>query len=98
VDERTRSAGEVFAAGFQENGRARVVGVQSCGCVLDRESKKVKAAGVLQYSHFGYLSSKGRKLEGTGVMPDKKVTPTIAGLQRGLDEVLDEAERMLKSR
>src|SRR5207245_62943 len=42
VDESTRSAGEVFASGFQENGRATVVGTQSCGCVADTDSKKVK--------------------------------------------------------
>ena len=97
VDESTRSAGEVFAAGFQENLRAKIIGVQSCGCVLDRESKKVKGGGMLQYSHFGYISSKGRKLEGSGVVPDKIVSPAIAGLQRGRDEILEEAERMFKS-
>ena len=52
---------------------------------------------MLQYSHFGYISSKGRKLEGSGVVPDKIVSPAIAGLQRGRDEILEEAERMFKS-
>lgn len=98
VDEGTRSAGEVFANGFQENGRAMVIGSQSCGCVLDTDSKKMKGGGVLQYSHLGYVSGKGRKLEGTGVVPDKVVTLTIAALRQGRDEMLEEAERVLKSR
>src|SRR2546425_1618867 len=98
VDEATRSAGEVFASGFQENGRAKIVGLQSCGCVLDRDSKKVKGGGVLQYSHLGYLSGKGRKLEGTGVMPDRVVSLTITALRQGRDVILEEAERILRSK
>jgi carboxyl-terminal processing protease len=98
IDETTRSAGEVFASGFQENGRAKIVGLQSCGCVLDRDSKKVKGGGVLLYSHFGYVSGKGRKLEGTGVIPDKVVPTTIAALRQGRDVIIEEAERILRSR
>ena len=98
IDESVRSAGEVFAQGFQENGRATVIGVQSCGCVADRESKKVKGGGVLIYSHLAYLSGKGRKLEGDGVLPDKVVPLTIAALEQGRDEMLEEAERTLKSK
>jgi carboxyl-terminal processing protease len=98
IDESVRSAGEVFALGLQENGRATVIGVQSCGCVADRESKKVKGGGVLNYSHLAYMSGKGRKLEGDGVVPDKIVPLTIAPLRQGRDEMLDEAERTLKSK
>jgi len=98
IDESVRSAGEVFALGFQENGRATIIGVQSCGCVADRESKKVKGGGVLVYSHLAYLSGKGRKLEGNGIMPDEMVPLTIAALAQGRDEMLEEAERTLKSK
>jgi carboxyl-terminal processing protease len=98
VDEATRSAGEVFANGFQENGRALIIGQQSCGCVADTDSKKVKGGGVLQYSHLGYTSGKGHKLEGVGVMPDKIVPLTIAALRQGRDVILEEAEHILKSR
>jgi carboxyl-terminal processing protease len=98
IDEATRSAGEVFASGFQENGRATIVGLQSCGCVLDRDSKKIKGGGVLQYSHLDYLSSRGRRLEGMGVVPDRIVPLTINALQQGRDLLLEEAERVLKSK
>ena len=97
IDETTSSAGEIFASGFQENLRARVIGQQSCGCVLDRDSKKLKGGGILYYSHLGYLSSKGRKLEGAGVVPDKTVRPTIGSLQQGRDPILEEAESMLRA-
>jgi carboxyl-terminal processing protease len=98
IDESVGSAGEVFASGFQENGRATIIGVQSCGCVANRESKQVKGGGVLYYSHLAYLSGKGRKLEGAGVVPDKIVSPTIAALLQGGDAMLEEAERTLKSK
>ena len=98
IDEATASAGEVFASGFQENGRANIVGLQSCGCVLDRNSKKVKGGGVLQYSHLGYVSGRGRKLEGTGVVPDRIVPLTISALLQGRDPMLEEAERSLRSK
>jgi len=97
IDESVRSAGEVFADGFQENGRATVIGVQSCGCVADRNSKKVKGGGLLYYSHLAYLSGKGHKLEGDGVVPDKIVPLTITALRQGRDAMLDEAERTLKT-
>ena len=97
IDEATASAGEVFASGFQENLRAKVIGQQSCGCVLDRDSKKLKGGGMLYYSHLGYISSKGRKLEGGGVVPDKTVRPTIGSVQQGRDLILEEAESMLRA-
>ncbi len=99
VDETTQSAGEVFASGFQENGRALIIGQQSCGCVVNNvRGKKVKGGGTFNYSNLGYISGKGHKLEGAGVMPDKKVPLTIAALRQGRDVILEEAERTLKSR
>jgi carboxyl-terminal processing protease len=98
VDESTRSAGEVFAAGFQENARAKIVGSRSCGCVLDREGKKVKGDGVLQYSHFGFISANGRKLEGSGIVPDEAVPLTIEALRQGRDVMLEAAERLIKAK
>lgn len=96
VDNATASAAEVFVNGFQENGRAIVVGQQSCGCVLDVKRKEVKGGGELIYSHLGYISAKQHKLEGGGIVPDKIFMPTIAGLQQGRDEVLEAAENILK--
>jgi len=98
IDEMTRSAGEVFAAGFQENGRAEIIGLPSCGCVLDRNTKTVKEGGVLQFSHLGYVSSKGRKLEGVGVTPDKIIPLSISALREGRDPILEAAERSLRSK
>ena len=44
-----------------------------------------------------FVSDHSEMMEGSGVVPDKIVSPAIAGLQRGRDEILEEAERMFKS-
>jgi carboxyl-terminal processing protease len=91
------SATEVFAAGMQDSGRAKLVGSQSCGCVLGITHDRVmKGGGVLEISEVLWFSPKDRKLEGEGVIPDRVATPTIASLQEKRDPVLDEGVRVLK--
>jgi carboxyl-terminal processing protease len=95
---RTASASEIFAAGMQEAGRAKIVGSQTCGCVLGIiKNRKVKGGGVLEISEMLWLTPKGRKLEGEGVLPDREVRPTIADLQQRRDAALEEAQRSLRN-
>jgi C-terminal processing protease CtpA/Prc len=42
-----------------------------------------------------WFSPKGRKLEGTGIIPDQLVVPTMFDLQRGRDAVLAAADKTL---
>jgi carboxyl-terminal processing protease len=96
VDARSASSSEVFAAGMQDTQRAKIVGSQSCGCVLGiAKPREMKGGGVLEMSEVLWFSPKGRKLEGTGVIPDKTVTPTMADLQKKRDPMLAEAEKAL---
>lgn len=91
------SATEVFAAGMQDSGRATIVGAQSCGCVLGITHDRVmKGGGVLEISEILWFSPKGRKLEGEGVIPDRRVAPTIASLQQRKDVVLEAGEKALQ--
>lgn len=97
VSEYSGSAAELFAAGLQDAGRAKVVGAQSCGCVLGITKNRVmKGGGVLEISEVLWFSPNGRKLEGVGVIPDKAVAPTIASLREGRDPILDEGVKMLQ--
>jgi carboxyl-terminal processing protease len=97
VSEYSASATEVFAAGMQDSGRARLVGSQSCGCVLGITHDRVmKGGGVLEISEVLWFSPKDRKLEGEGVIPDKVAMPTIASLQEKRDQALDEGVRVLR--
>jgi len=96
VDSHSASSSEVFAAGMQDTLRAKVIGSQSCGCVLGIAKPRVmKGGGVLEMSEVLWFSPKGRKLEGTGIIPDQLVTPTMFDLQRGRDAVLAAADKSL---
>jgi carboxyl-terminal processing protease len=96
VDAHSASSSEVFAAGMQDTLRAKVIGSQSCGCVLGIAKPRVmKGGGVLEMSEVLWFSPKGRKLEGTGIIPDKIVVPSVADLQRRRDPVLAEADKSL---
>jgi carboxyl-terminal processing protease len=96
VDAHSASSSEVFAAGMQDTGRAQIIGSQSCGCVLGIARPRVmKGGGVLEMSEVIWFSPKGRKLEGTGIIPDQLVTPTMYDLQRGRDAVLAAADKTL---
>ena len=96
MNSHSASSSEVFAAGMQDTQRARIVGSQSCGCVLGIAKPRVmKGGGVLEMSEVIWFSPKGRKLEGTGIIPDEEVVPTMWDLQRGRDAVLAAADKGL---
>jgi carboxyl-terminal processing protease len=96
IDSRSASSSEVFAAGMQDSQRARIVGSQSCGCVLGIAKPRVmKGGGVLEMSEVLWFSPKGRRLEGTGILPDQTVVPTLKSLQRKEDPALEAADRAL---
>jgi carboxyl-terminal processing protease len=94
---RSASSSEVFAAGMQDTGRARIVGSQSCGCVLGiAKPREMKGGGVLEISEVLWFSPKGRRLEGTGILPDEIVMPTVSDLQRRRDPAIEAADRALR--
>jgi carboxyl-terminal processing protease len=96
VDARSASSSEVFAAGMQDSLRAKIVGSQSCGCVLGIAKPRVmKGGGVLEMSEVLWFSPKGRKLEGTGILPDETVAPTLSDLQQKLDPAITAADKAL---
>ena len=97
VSEYSASAAEVFAAGMQDSGRAKLVGSPSCGCVLGITHDRVmKGGGVLEISEVLWFSPKDRKLEGEGVIPERVAVPTIASLREKRDLVLETGEKMLQ--
>jgi carboxyl-terminal processing protease len=96
IDSRSASSSEVFAAGMQDSQRARIVGSQSCGCVLGIAKPRVmKGGGVLEMSEVLWFSPKGRRLEGTGILPDQTVIPTLKSVQANEDPALVAADRTL---
>ena len=99
VDEGSASASEGFAAFMQESGRARVVGRQTAGSVLNRGGhREFKGGSKLFFSTRTYLTPGGRELEGVGVTPDVDVPLTLADLRAGRDAALEAAEGLLRGR
>jgi len=97
VGSHSASSSEVFAAGMQDTQRAKILGSQSCGCVLGIAKPRVmKGGSVLEMSEVLWFSPKGRKLEGTGIIPDQVVVPTMIDLQRGRDTLVAEADKSLE--
>jgi len=99
VNEGSGSGSELFAGVMQENGRAVVVGRQTCGCVLGiSRFRGLKGKGELAVSEYGYRSPDGKTFEGTGIHPDKTVELKISDLQQHRDSALEEAETLLKAK
>lgn len=97
VNEGTGSTSELVAGALQEHGRARIVGTQSCGCVLGvLEHRELKGGGELSISEVSFVTAKGRTLEGLGVVPDTPLKLTLADFRRRQDTGLSEAEKVLK--
>ena len=91
------SASEHFSAAMQDLGRAKVVGEPSCGCLLGFMGyANIPGGGELAYSEVGFVTPKGRRVEGVGVMPDKLVPLTQADLQVSRDRALEAAQELLK--
>lgn len=90
------SGSELLSSGLQEAGRVKVIGAQSCGCLLGiSQLRNMKGGGELHLSELGFLSSKGKVYEKIGVTPDIPVELTIADLQNGIDRGIEQAETAL---
>jgi carboxyl-terminal processing protease len=97
VNDGSGSGAELFSAGMQENGRAAVVGRQTCGCVLATVAHKVRGGGEVDISEFGILTGRKRRLEGLGVVPDVSVPLLLDDLRSHHDAALREAVAILNS-
>lgn len=96
---RTASAAEIFAAALQESKRARVIGEQTCGCVLAiRRRHTLPDGGLLDISEMDFRTARHTRLEGTGITPDEFISPTRRDLRDGRDPALERAINILKDK
>jgi carboxyl-terminal processing protease len=91
VDRVTVSTGEVFAAGLQGIGRARVFGVQTPGMAMPSIIEELPNGDSLQMPMGESLDPGGSRLEKDGVVPDEVVGLTREAFADGRDPVLDAA-------
>ena len=96
TSENTSSAAEILAAALQTKRRARVIGTETCGCVLAiRNRHALPDGGVLDVSEFDYRTAGGVRLEGVGVKPDKVTHLTRSDIYTRHDRALDLAKDLL---
>jgi carboxyl-terminal processing protease len=91
VDELSASTAEVFAAGLQAIGRARVFGQPSAGRALPSTFISLPNGDILQVVTGRLADPTGRALEGVGVAPDVVVPLDRATLATGRDPVIEAA-------
>ena len=88
VDAASVSTSEMFTAGLQDNGRARVFGSRTPGMALPANARQLSSGDSLMYVMADYIGPTGERIEGGGVVPDQPVTPTPATLAACEDPVL----------
>jgi carboxyl-terminal processing protease len=91
VDELSASTSEIFAAGMQGIGRARVFGAQTAGQALPAVMLRLPTNDVLMHAIADFDGPRGVRIEGDGVIPDEAVALTRADLLAGRDAPLDRA-------
>jgi carboxyl-terminal processing protease len=97
TSESTSSAAEILVAALKNQGRARVIGTGTCGCVLAIRSRHaLPDGGVLDVSEFDYRTATGVRLEGVGVKPDETSTPTRADIYSRRDPAFELARTILR--
>lgn len=99
TNESSASASEIFAATLQDLGRATVIGRRTCGCLLGYLGyADVPGGGALAYSELGFVTPKGKRVEGEGVTPDIEVPLAQNDLVFSRDRALEAAVKYLQEK
>jgi len=96
VDGRSASTSEVFAGGLQDLGRARVFGEATAGMALPAQATELANGDVFLHAVADFVTSKGTRLEGRGVIPDERTTQTREALLRGDDAAFLAAAKWIR--
>jgi hypothetical protein len=96
VDELTQSNVEYAAMALRSAPGVLLVGSNTAGA--DGNTSEIILPGDLEvrFTATGIFYPDRRPTQRIGLVPDVRVTPTVAGIAAGRDEVLEEAERQLE--
>jgi carboxyl-terminal processing protease len=95
VDPLSASTSEIFAAGLQDLGRAVIIGQTSAGAALPSMAVRLPNGDVLQFAVADFVTPKGNRIEGHGVVPDIAVPLHADLLRREPDPALAAALRWI---
>jgi C-terminal processing protease CtpA/Prc len=93
IDERAISQSEHTALFFEATAGARFIGSNTQGANGDVTSMVLPGGVTVMFTGHDVRHADGRQLQRIGIEPHVRVTPTIAGLRAGKDEVLEAALR-----
>lgn len=95
VDPMTASTSEIFAAGMQRIGRARVFGERSAGAALPALMERLPSGDVFVHAVADFTDPNGRRIEGAGAVPDEVVPLRVGDIVAGRDAPLNAAARWI---
>lgn len=95
INERTSSDAEIFAQGFRELGLGTILGVNTYGAVIGTEHRSLLDGSTFSVPSVGWFTLKDDKLENRGVAPDVEILADLTRLEKGEDNQLEEAVKLL---
>lgn len=96
VDGLSASTSEMFAAGLQALGRARIFGEPTAGQALPAMATKLPNGDVLMHVVADFVAPDGARIEGKGVIPDELIWLTRSDAAARRDAPLDAAVRWME--
>lgn len=98
IDERTQSQAEHTGLGFEAATQITFVGSPTAGANGDITTVILPGGVTVGFTGHDVRHGDGRQLQRVGLQPHVAVTPTIAGIRAGRDEVLERAMDLLKNK
>lgn len=95
VDSLSMSTSEIFAAGMQAVGRARIFGENTPGLALPAIVTRLPTGDALMHVFADFTDPRGTRIEGRGAVPDVLVPLRRAELLAGRDAALEAAVRWI---
>ncbi|MXX75464.1 MAG: hypothetical protein F4210_01375 [Holophagales bacterium] len=86
IDGGSASTSEIFAAGLQDHGRARLFGEPSAAAALPSVIEGMPNGDLLMHAIADFVRPSGERVEGRPVQPESAVPLTREGLLAGKDE------------
>ncbi|MFN8580149.1 MAG: S41 family peptidase [Gemmatimonadaceae bacterium] len=97
VDGQSASTTEIFAAGLQDAGRARVFGDTTAGQALPATTYRLPNQDVLMFAVADFVTKRGNRLDRRGVIPDEVTPLRRSDLLAGRDLALAAALRWIRT-
>ena len=97
IDGGSASTSEIFAAGLQDHGRARLFGEPSAAAALPAVVERMPNGDLLMHAIADFVRPNGERVEGRAVVPDSLVPLTREGLLAGRDEQREAALAWIES-